>query len=234
MSPNPDSTPFRYTNIFVPRGYLLIPALLVFALVSSQTGFSHHLRYVLPAFPFVFIWMGSLWAWAEGIPWRRSMILTLLVSAIGCSLWVFPHSHAYFNALVGGPRGGHNHLVDSNIEWGQDILLLADWVEQHPDRPLDGVSYSLDWLIDREVLGLPPEQPPNGYAGDRIDAEVERLFGPQPGRYAIFVMPLRKHWQEIGYFRPFEPTEVLGQTVYIYEVSPGDVRRYWDERRQDL
>ncbi len=34
---------------------LLFPALVIFAVVSSKTGFSEHMRYVLPAFPFVFI-----------------------------------------------------------------------------------------------------------------------------------------------------------------------------------
>ena len=35
--------------------YLLAPAIGIIWLVSSQTGFNHHLRYVLPAFPFLFI-----------------------------------------------------------------------------------------------------------------------------------------------------------------------------------
>jgi len=34
---------------------LLFPALVIFTVVSSKTGFSEHMRYVLPAFPFVFI-----------------------------------------------------------------------------------------------------------------------------------------------------------------------------------
>ncbi len=39
---------------------LLTPAAVVLALVSSQTGFNHHMRYVLPIFPFVFIWISKL------------------------------------------------------------------------------------------------------------------------------------------------------------------------------
>jgi len=34
----------------------LIPALCILVLVSSQTGFSRYIRYLLPAFPFVFVW----------------------------------------------------------------------------------------------------------------------------------------------------------------------------------
>ena len=39
---------------------LLSPPLIVIALVSSQTGFNHHVRYVLPALPFLFISAGRL------------------------------------------------------------------------------------------------------------------------------------------------------------------------------
>ena len=39
---------------------LLLPAVILVAFVSSQTGFSHHFRYVLPAFPFLFIWVSSV------------------------------------------------------------------------------------------------------------------------------------------------------------------------------
>ncbi|NLF76587.1 MAG: glycosyltransferase family 39 protein [Chloroflexi bacterium] len=37
--------------------FLAIPPTLIFVLVSSQTGFNHHLRYVLPVYPFLFVSM---------------------------------------------------------------------------------------------------------------------------------------------------------------------------------
>ncbi len=39
---------------------LLLPAAVLFVFVSSQTGFSRHFRYVLPAFPFLFIWISKI------------------------------------------------------------------------------------------------------------------------------------------------------------------------------
>jgi hypothetical protein len=44
---------------------LLAPALTVLFLVSSQTAFNHHLRYVLPAFGFVFVFAGAVAYWFE-------------------------------------------------------------------------------------------------------------------------------------------------------------------------
>src|SRR5205814_5761106 len=45
----------RYAAPLGDELILLAPAVSVVVLVSSQTGFNHHLRYVLPAFPFLFI-----------------------------------------------------------------------------------------------------------------------------------------------------------------------------------
>lgn len=44
---------------------LLGPAVVLLVLVSSQTGFNHHVRYALPAFPFCFVWIGKLGQWCE-------------------------------------------------------------------------------------------------------------------------------------------------------------------------
>jgi hypothetical protein len=211
--------------------FLLAPAIVVFGFVSSQTGFNHHLRYVLPCFPFVFIWMGNVYEWANQQRWRSRLVLLLLGSSVASSVWVFPHSHAYFNSLVGGPIHGHDHLLDSNIDWGQDILLVSNWARDHPDKPLDSMAYSLDWLIDNAVLGLPAEEPPKGYPeGLVVTDEDQANFGPQPGRYAVFVRPLREADQRYAYFRAFEPTEILGYTVHIYELDEEDVANYWKDR----
>jgi 4-amino-4-deoxy-L-arabinose transferase-like glycosyltransferase len=215
--------------------YLLVPAIIVFGLVSSQTGFNHHLRYILPTLPFVSIWMGQLFPWAWGSRWRASLLAVLMGTATTASLVVYPHSHAFFNVLGGGPLGGHQHLLDSNIDWGQDILLLADWMEANPNKPIDGIAYSLDWLIDRDALGMPAHQPPVGYLGDEQDLgdDQEQAYGPQPGRYAVFVRNLRESNRQFEYFQRFKPVVILGYTVYLYEISERDIqneRDIWKEK----
>lgn len=214
---------------------LLAPAVVLFIFVSSQTGFNHHLRYILPCLPLVFVWMGQVWRWAKS--GRRAMAITAALAGWGVlsSLWVFPHSHAYFNYAVGGPMQGHHHLLDSNIDWGQDILPLARWATEHPEVELDGIAYSLDFLLDHAALGLPERKPPQGIPPDAEltrEALLEKRAegqGPQPGTYAVFVRDLRSVAGTYEYFRQFEPFEVLGYTVYLYELSESDVEDYWRE-----
>ncbi len=52
---------------------------------------------------------------------------------LASSLWSFPHSISYFNESVGGPLGGPEHLLGSNVDWGQDLRYLKRWCDQHPE-----------------------------------------------------------------------------------------------------
>jgi len=228
-------TSVRRRNRWRDEWLLLAPAVAVIVLVSSQTGFNHHLRYVLPAFPAVFIWMGKLWGLAsEGespVGWRvrRRVAAVMLAGGVLSSVATFPHSRAYFNEFVGGPLRGHNHLLDSNIDWGQDLLLLANWAERNPDMKLDGVAYSLSHLLPLADLGLPENQPPRSWNQERdeLGPSPRQSFGPRPGLWAVFARPLREKHEHYTYFQFFEPIEVLGYTVYIYQLDQADVDRYW-------
>nr|WP_247702557.1 phospholipid carrier-dependent glycosyltransferase [Streptomyces sp. F63] len=62
-------------------------------------------------------------------PWRRAGAGTaglLLLSVAVSSLRTFPYYLPYANEAFGGPSNTHRHLHDSNVDWGQDLRLLAD------------------------------------------------------------------------------------------------------------
>ncbi|GAI35898.1 unnamed protein product, partial [marine sediment metagenome] len=43
---------------------------------------------------------------------------------------IYPHFLAYFNETVGGPDKGYIYTVDSNLDWGQDLKRLKNWVDE--------------------------------------------------------------------------------------------------------
>jgi hypothetical protein len=59
------------------------------------------------------------------------MLTILLVGTIAESLSVWPNYLAFFNQLVGGPRNGYQYLVDSSLDWGQDLPGLHQWLEKN-------------------------------------------------------------------------------------------------------
>ena len=126
------------------QGEWLVPlvAILFLAQVSSQTGFTHHLRYVLPAFGFLYI-LGA--RSISVLPRRLAAILvgSCLMGTIVFHVTHIGQAHTHFNWLAGGPKNGWRHLSLSNVDWGQSTFRMADWARAHPEkRPLTVVFVS--------------------------------------------------------------------------------------------
>ncbi len=210
---------------------VLAPAVVILALVSSQTGFNHHLRYVLPAMPFLFIWMSraSLVLGTERTRWTAAAIVAALAWSAASSLWVYPHSLSYFNELVGGPRNGHRHLLDSNIDWGQDLLYLKRWCHAHPEaRPLrlayfGSAPFEIAALDD--VLPLPTPDRGAG-ASNRFPSSV-----PETGWYAASVHLLQSSAgppfasSDLRYLLQLQPVASAGYSIRIYHITAEDAER---------
>lgn len=184
---------------------LLGPAFAVFIFVSANGGINEHLRYVLPVFPFAFIWISQVGRVFEsrGSIRLKVLILASLAAMVAESLSVYPHSASFFNQLAGGPRNGWKHLNCSNIDWGQDLLNLSDWLGDRPRAvPLYLAYYgSCSPTVTGIAFQLPPKAPP-GYAPStaarmRLPTRVARssrllsddgmLYGPVPGWHAVSV-----------------------------------------------
>lgn len=210
----------RYAAKWRDEVVLLAPAVAVIALVSSQTGFNHHLRYVLPAFPFLFIWASKVAKSVELKHWAVASIAgAALAWSIVSSLWVYPHSLSYFNELAGGPRNGHWHLVDSNIDWGQDVLFFKDWRDEHQE--IETVYVDFFCYYDLKAIGIDcPKTPP----------------APEPGWYAISVHRLHdRHGRHDWLLFHHEPDEMIGYSIYIYhiderEAAEARARGGWERR----
>jgi len=200
----------RRTELFGARHWftdlvLWLPAITILVFVSWVTQIKL-LRYILPMLPFVFIWIGHAFVWAqEGRWWRKSLVYGALAWSVGSSLWVYPHSLSYFNEAAGGTANGHNHLIWASYDWGQDMLFLKDWVDEHPEaQPLYVNCYG---AIGPELVGIASQPTP--------------WNGPQPGWYAISASVLR------GILRPRDEDTVSASLPAVYlesffELEPTD------------
>ncbi len=97
--------------------------------LASKLNIGH--RHLLPTYPVVFIATGALgWAAVRWKRWWRCAPL-LVLGQIAASAQIRPHYLAYFNAIAGGPSEGYRHLVDSSLDWGQELPGLAEWLRAH-------------------------------------------------------------------------------------------------------
>ena len=170
----------------------------VLAAISFLTDICLGLRYILPILPFGFVATGKIAPWVASLGKRsRRWALAAVVAALGSNVvavaTIHPHYLAYFNQISGGPDRGSEHLIDSNLDWGQDLTTLGRWLRaNHPGRPV-GLAYfgqinptllnlggvgGIDWFLP-PALGV--VQP--------MVSDPSRLVGPArrltPGLYAV-------------------------------------------------
>jgi hypothetical protein len=150
------------------------------------------------------------------------VIAILVVLALGwsvvSSLAVVPHSMSYFNELAGGPKNGQKHLDNSNTDWGQDLLYLKKWYDQHRDaRPLH-LGYDLP-LIDPNMLGIEWLPLPYGPMSRDAATKTPDELGPRPGWYAVSVNRLHSGERHYDYFNDLGPVAWVGYTMPIYHIT---------------
>ncbi len=210
----------RYRTAWRDEIALVGIPLAVLVLVSCQTGINQHLRYVLPVFPFLFIWVSRVsLATRLRDRWLAIVAIAAVSWSAASSLWVYPHSLSYFNETVGGPTGGHRHLLGSNVDWGQDMLFLKRWLDSHPEAwplPIAHAS-NLDtrlWEIELDPAPVAPN----------VDEEWSRHLPPGPGPgsgwHAISVNYLHGRTGRFARFLSLKPVATVGYSIYIYHVPP--------------
>jgi hypothetical protein len=81
--------------------------------------------------------------------------------------WIHPDYVAFFNAAARGPSHGERYLIDSNLDWGQDVGRLAKWLTTAPEARGRAVSMRVFGALPEELqlMGLDPaalEAKPHG------------------------------------------------------------------------
>lgn len=194
---------------------LLLPAMAIFVLVSSQTGVNRHFRYLLPAFPFAGILVARAACFGGACSWL--VAIAAVGNMVSC-LCVYPYSMSYFNELAGGPSKGSRYLLDSNVDWGQDVWGLATWCLQYPD--ISVLQIALSSSYSKELLESQVK-----HAGGRmrvldLDHQIERrqVMPPlPPGWSAIGVH--RLHEPQWSSFQKVKPVAQVGYSIMIFHVD---------------
>jgi 4-amino-4-deoxy-L-arabinose transferase-like glycosyltransferase len=217
---------------------LWIAALAYFA-VSVRNPLNLGYRHLLPIWPFLWVYAGRLGglvqAWLDAgagesyRKWGRAAVagavflgMWLAVGALG----VWPDYLAYFNMVAGGPDAGWRYLVDSNLDWGQDLYALKKHVDDHSDDVpiyLSWFGCTYPYLYD---LGLQyrhlPGQLSYPYPSGTARSSYNPLY-PSPGLYAISATNLQGLWLADGdvfaRFRSQEPVGNVGHSILIYKVA---------------
>lgn len=219
--------------LLVPRGvarlgrwqwFLALPAAVLIA-VASSSGMQLGIRYILPCLPFLILIAAQAGRWMnwKQAPLRTMLILMPLVLA-PTALRHHPYYLTYFNELAGGPVEGRWHLLDSNLDWGQSLGELKEYLDR---ERIQDVGLAYFGTFPPAEMGIRYHLPP--------------ARSPLPGWYAVSVnfVQGRPHTvrepngivrsvdlYEFGYFRFFRPVARIGYAIDVYHLSPFDVQRW--------
>jgi hypothetical protein len=176
------------------RGLLEPLAAAVAILAVAMTGnLDLGVRYILPIYVPL-----SIAAAAVAMKLPRVMAIALLVWHCGASITSDPDYFPYFNELAG--REPSRYLIDSNIDWGQDALRLAQAIGNRR------IAVSAMGLHDYSALGM-------------------TVYGPSPfvpvqGWLAVSEHPYRMTRLDGGWaWLDGKPYRRIGKSIRLYYVE---------------
>lgn len=199
---------------------------LLFMLAAMFGGLNLGYRLMLPVLPFALMIAGQGATLLIDLPGRALPIGRGLAALLGVWLVIdvvsiSPHHLAYFNALIDRERD-YEVLVDSNLDWGQDLIALREW---QAARQLDELNVAYYGSARPEAYGLNVSLLPSFSLrdyGPEIDGFTAHAL--KPGWYAISVSSLQlgllySRWGLYEPFRNLQPVERVGRSFLIYHVT---------------
>lgn len=159
--------------------------IVLFMAVTFTSRIALGLRYALPIFPFLYTFIAISLARVTIDRRRTVAVAALVVWFVGASVAAWPNYISYFNEATGSHRNADRLLIDSNLDWGQDLRRLERWTRE---QGIDSIR--IDYFGGGDIEHL---------FGDR----AERWTAPRP-------QPLPKGWFALSrhlYRASFDPTE---------------------------
>lgn len=113
----------------------LLTLLAVYGVVLLMTRLNVGHRHALALYPPMLILAGGAGWWFTDAGTARRLggavtgLLLILAPVVAFRTW--PNYLAYFNPAAGGPAHGYQLLVDSSLDWGQELPALRRWLDRH-------------------------------------------------------------------------------------------------------
>lgn len=209
--------------------FILVPIFL-FLVTFLLNEISYDLRHILTIYPFLFLFMSKVvnlnFKWKK--VWKLFFFLLLIWYAIS-TLLIFPFYTAYFNEFV-HPKDGYKYLSGTNLDSGQDLLRLKDFMEENN---IDKINFSYHGAIDPLNYGIDYDYMPNvcfspinkyyePFAAN-CDGEIIEDCSKRTGMVAISVTNLQNRFLDnsscFDWLLDYEPIDRLGYSIFVYNIT---------------
>lgn len=188
--------------------YSVIP--LLFVAFSTASRLNLGWRHMMPIYPFIYVLIGSLaFAWTRTFrPIHAIAAGALALNAVVVQVGAYPNELGYFNSLAGGTAGGPRYLLDSNLDWGQDLPKLAAYVRENRIAALPFAYYG------RATVSA---YIPNAVSLPSTDELSSGTPTPR-GIVAISVGELIRSDDRYSWLYARTPFRIIGSSIYLYSI----------------
>jgi len=201
--------------------YFLLVPVGIMLLLALRSHINIGIRHILPVYPFLIVLASSITTIRFSSPrFFVSCFSGLALWYLVSTLSIFPSYLAYFNEFV-GPKRGYFKLVDSNLDWGQDLKRLKDFMDQ---RGINQIYLSYFGTADPCYYKINLVELP-GATIDRPKCR-KRAVDIRPDFIAISATNLQSVYfvdkQALEWLKDYKPIEQVGYSIFVYDIK-GDV-----------
>ncbi|MDD5687142.1 MAG: glycosyltransferase family 39 protein [Elusimicrobia bacterium] len=200
--------------------FVFLPAFIFFVSASkSQTQLG--LRYILPVYPFLFVLAGSVVNVFNAVNAnskivKKMAVLFLCLWYLYSAVRIFPHHLAYFNEFIGGPKNGWKYVVESNLDWGQDLKGLKKYIDKvKPANLVEcyfGQGDSMYYGLKGQHILTPVCSPEVDYVNKKgqnlLAVSATYLQGLYLGDIHAF-----------DWLKKYEPVDKIGYSIFVYDMT---------------
>jgi len=193
--------------------WIILVPLLIFLLYFGAVRLSRGVRYILPVYPLLCVWISQIapqwreWPFARELRWG---VLFLLAWYAAGTIRVAPYYLAYFNEIAGGPNNGINLLYESDFDWGQELKGLSAYLK---NKNIDRVKLACFSTADPAHYGIRFEPLPCEIPGKR-----------ETGVIAASATVLQT-WGCYDWLKGYKPVDKVGYTIFIYNIPSANEGR---------
>jgi hypothetical protein len=179
----------------------------VYLLLALFNPLNIGLRHVLPVYPFLFaVAAAALFKVLRGVRVRVAAVALVAALHLFEAATIYPHHLAFFNLAAGGPADGARYLLDSNLDWGQDLRRLGRYLASHK---IDRVCLAYFGTADPVYYGVRPLRRAEVAGGVGTDCVAAVSANYLFGLYATN--------QSYDSLRRLEPMDRIGYSIYLYD-----------------
>jgi len=212
------------------RRKLLLPLMFagLYTALAMAKGPNIGYRHMLPIHPTLYLAIATVGANKLerflSTPKPSQVHRLLCCAAVLLYIWyaagtlrITPNEIAFFNELIGPPSNAHKYLISSNLDWGQQMRQMEDYLLEHrSDETYVAYAHPAPYPLTADHYLLPH---PDG-------APMSSPFHPKPGLYLIGATTLHVPLNcctvgldSFSYFRNVEPLTTIGNAILVYRMT---------------